>query len=87
VAERRRPEASEPWVAALGGMSAVSDEELSALADEALGDLRQKLPREISEQPDPLALDDVATLKRLLEEAQEAIVTRAAGEEEGEREA
>ena len=80
VAERARPAAGEPWIAALANLSSLPDEELLALADEALGDLRQKLPHEITEGPDALALGDRATLRRLLEEAQEAIVARAEGE-------
>ena len=80
IAERGRPAPGEAWVAALASLSALPDEELLVLADEALGDLRQKLPHEITEGPDALALGDRATLRRLLEEAQEAIVARAEGE-------
>ncbi len=75
--EKQRHSPEEPWVAALSAMSSLSDEELAKLGEEALADLKQKLPHEVADGPDALALGDLPTLRRLLGEAQEGIVSRA----------
>jgi exonuclease SbcD len=74
--------ASGEWLDALGSLADVSDEELRAIADEALGDLREKLPVELASGADALLLDDVTVLRGLLQEAQQAILVRAREPEE-----
>jgi DNA repair exonuclease SbcCD nuclease subunit len=69
--------ASGEWLDALGSLADVSDAELTAIADEALGDIRAKLPVELTSGADALRLDDVAVLRGLLQEAQQAILVRA----------
>lgn len=66
---------------ALGSLADMSDPELLAMAAEALGDVRAKLPIELTTGPDALLLDDAGTLRELLLEAQQVIVERARGEE------
>lgn len=72
----KRVAASGEWVDALGALADATDEEIIALADEALGDLRAKLPAELTSGADALRLDAAETLRALLREAQQAIVAR-----------
>lgn len=79
VLSRAPHAASGEWLDALGSLADVSDDELRAIADEALGDLRAKLPIEVTSGADALLLDDITVLRGLLQEAQQAILVRARG--------
>ena len=72
-----RAGAETEWLDALGSLSDVSDADLVAMGDEALADLRSKLPVDLTHGTDALRLDDVTVLRGLLEEAQQAILVRA----------
>jgi DNA repair exonuclease SbcCD nuclease subunit len=71
-----RPLASGEWVDALASLGDMSDEELLALAEDAVGDFGRKLPPELSRGDGALRLDDPETLRALLREAQQAVVVR-----------
>ncbi len=81
-----RAVASGEWVDALGSLADVSDEEVLALAEDALADLQSKLPLELTRGEGALRLDDPETLRALLGEAQQALVVQtreATAEEDG----
>jgi DNA repair exonuclease SbcCD nuclease subunit len=75
--EKARTVQSGEWVDALASLADVSDEDVLALAEDALADLRSKLPLELSEGEGALRLDDPETLRSLLREAQQALVVQA----------
>jgi DNA repair exonuclease SbcCD nuclease subunit len=76
VREAKPAADGDTWLAALASLDDVTDEELAAMAKDALGELRAKLPLELATGPDPLHLDDTATLRALLHEAQQSILER-----------
>jgi DNA repair protein SbcD/Mre11 len=81
-----RTVASGEWVDALGSLAEISDEEVLALAEDALADLRSKLPLELTRGEGALRLDDPETLRALLREAQQALVVEtreATADEDG----
>jgi DNA repair exonuclease SbcCD nuclease subunit len=82
VAARARERMTGEWLDALAAISDIAPLELIAMADEALGDMRAKLPLELTTGPDPLRLDDANVLRALLEEAEQSILERARGETE-----
>lgn len=69
------PKAGE-WVDALGELASATDEELVALADDALAEIRSKLPLELTTGDDALSLGDPKTLRELLREAQQEILAK-----------
>jgi len=77
VSQTPRSAITGEWLDALGSIADVTDVELVALAEEALGELRAKLPVELTTGADALRLDDIEVLRSLLQEAQQAVVVRA----------
>ncbi len=73
-----RPAGGE-WVDALQTIADLSDDELVSMATEALADVRNKLPLELTTGDGALVLDDPKTLRALLEEAQQEIVAKVRG--------
>ncbi|HEY2369993.1 MAG TPA: hypothetical protein VGH87_26525, partial [Polyangiaceae bacterium] len=71
-----KPIASGEWVDALASLADLSDDEVKALADDVLGDLKSKLPLELTGDGGALQLDDPETLRALLREAQQAVVVQ-----------
>jgi exonuclease SbcD len=65
------------WVDALATLADASDEEILAMADEALADLRAKLPAELTSGEGALRLDEPESLRALLREAQQAVLVEA----------
>jgi exonuclease SbcD len=84
VTREARAVGSGEWVEALGALADITDDELVAMAGEALHELRSKLPVELTSGADALCLDDVTVLRGLLQEAQQAILERAREPESGE---
>jgi DNA repair exonuclease SbcCD nuclease subunit len=72
-----RPIASGEWVDALATLAELGDDDVLALADDALADLRSKLPLELTRGDGALLLDDPETLRALLREAQLAVIVEA----------
>ncbi len=70
-----RPIVSGEWVDALETLADVSDEEVLALAEDVLADVKSKLPLELA-RGDGLQLDDPETLRSLLREAQQALIVQ-----------
>ncbi len=60
---------------------ATDEEALRAVADEALGELRQKLPAELREDRDALRLDTADALLELLGEVEADLLARLSGDE------
>jgi len=84
ITEARAPRAAgstEEWVDALETMADVSDEELVAMSNEALAEIRAKLPIELTTGEGALNLDDPNVLRALLREAEQEIVAKARGDE------
>lgn len=71
--------ASGEWVDALATIADLTDDELVAMASEALAEVRNKLPLELTTGDGALVLDDPKTLRALLEEAQQEIVAKVRG--------
>ena len=76
-AERSASTVSGEWVDALATLADCSDEEILALAEDALADLRSKLPLDLARGEGALQLDDPETLRALLREAQQAVIVQA----------
>ncbi len=54
----------------------MNDEELVALATEALAEIRAKLPMDLTTGADALVLDDPKVLRAFLREAEQEIVAK-----------
>ena len=76
-ARKVTPIASGEWVDALATLADLSDEEILELAEDALSDLRSKLPLDLARGDGALQLDDPETLRTLLREAQQAVIVNA----------
>jgi exonuclease SbcD len=72
-----KPIASGEWVDALATLADTTDDEVLALAEDVLADLRSKLPLELTRGDGALHLDDPDTLRALLREAQQAVIVNA----------
>jgi len=81
-----KPIASGEWIDALATLADLSDEEILSLAEDALSDLRAKLPLDLTRGDGALQLEDPETLRALLREAEQALIvqTRDATNEPGE---
>jgi DNA repair exonuclease SbcCD nuclease subunit len=71
-----KPIASGEWVDALASLADLSDDELKDLAEDVLGDVKSKLPLELTGDGGALQLGDPETLRALLREAQQAVVVQ-----------
>jgi len=81
-----KPIASGEWIDALATLADLSDEEILSLAEDALSDLRAKLPLDLTCGDGALQLEDPETLRALLREAEQTLIvqTRDATNEPGE---
>jgi DNA repair exonuclease SbcCD nuclease subunit len=72
-----KPIVSGEWVDALATLADLSDEEILELAEDALSEVRSKLPLDLARGDGGLMLDDPETLRALLREAQQAVIVQA----------